>query len=245
LLEMKPLRFGLADGKADGFMVLDGRKDVPAAQIDMAFEKLSLKSFFNGKKFGALSNGVFDARTKLTGDGASMAKILGNSNGRIAVVLPSGQVSLLLVRAADLDVKLIPLLVGKDKTTNIRCGVGDFAVNNGMLNSQIFVLDTEASNIKGKAQINLKNEAMDASIEARSKDPSLLALQSKILIVGKLRDPHVTIDPLSTGVRGAAAVALAALAPVVAFLPFIEPGTGKNSNCSALLSQVEPAAGKK
>jgi uncharacterized protein involved in outer membrane biogenesis len=245
LLDLKPLRFGLADGKADGYVVIDGRKDIPAAQIDMAFQKLSLKSFFNGKKFGALSDGVFDARTQLSGNGASMAKILGDSNGRVAVVLPGGKVSLLLVRAAAQDVKLIPLLVGKDKTTNIRCGVGDFAVNNGMLNSQIFVLDTEASNIKGNAQINLKDEAIDASIDARSKDPSLLALQSKILIVGKLRDPHVTIDPLSTGVRGAAAVALAALAPVVAFLPFIEPGTGKNSNCSALLSQVEPAAGGK
>lgn len=226
-------------------MVLDGRKDVPAVQIDMVFQKLSLKPFFDGKKFGALSDGVFDARTKLSGNGASMATILGDSNGRLAVVLPNGQISLLLVRAADLDVKLIPLLVGKDKTTNIRCGVGDFAVNDGMLNSQIFVLDTEASNIKGKAQINLKDEAIDASIEARSKDPSLLALQSKILIVGKLRDPHVTIDPLSTGVRGAAAVALGAVAPVVAFLPFIDLGTGKNSNCSALLAQVEPAAGAK
>ena len=148
--------------------------------------------------------------------------------------------------AANLDIaKMAPLFFGKDKTTDIRCGAGDFVVADGLLTSQVFVLDTEASNLQGKAMINLKDETINASIEARPKDPSLLALQSKVLIAGKLRSPAVTIDPLSTGMRGAAAIALGAIAPVLAFLPFIEPATGKDSNCSALLQYVEPAAGVK
>lgn len=246
LLELKPLRFGVADGTTEGFIVLDGRNDVPAVKTDLYFKHLSLQPFFTGSSFASFSKGTFDARAQLAGTGASLADVLGDSNGRMGVAMAGGQISLLLVRAANQDVaKIIPLFFGKDKTTRIRCGVGDFAVNDGLLTSQVFVLDTDASNLRGKARINMKDEAINAAIEARPKDISLLALQSKILVVGKLRSPDVTIDPLSTGVRGAAAVALGAVAPALAFLPFFELPTGKDSNCSALLQYVEPAAGKK
>jgi len=38
--------------------------------------------------------------------------------------------------------------------------------------------------------------------------------------------------------RGAAAVALGALNPLLAFVPFIETGPGKDSDCAQLLRQV-------
>ena len=44
--------------------------------------------------------------------------------------------------------------------------------------------------------------------------------------------------------RGAAALALGALNPLLAFIPFVETGPGKDSDCAQLLAQVKAAGVK-
>lgn len=235
LLTLNPLHFGVAEGKAEGSLVLDGRKDIPGVEMNIALRELSLKPFFEGSKFAAFSEGHFGGRLDLAGTGASLATILGDSNGHIIITTAGGKISLLLVEAVNLNIaKMLPLFFGKDKTTAIRCGLGDFSVNDGLLTSRIFVLDTEHTKLKGDARISLKDETINAAIEARPKDLSLLSLQSRILVKGKLHSPTVTIDPIPTGIRGAAAAALAVIAPPAAILPFIEPGSGNDADCAAL-----------
>ncbi len=239
-LDLAPLHFGVAEGTADGFLSLNGQKDVPHIKTDLTLRKLSLKRFFSGSAFAEFSKGTFNGRVQLAGGGQSFAKFLGNSDGRVVVTLSAGKISLLLIEATDIDIaELMPLFFGKDKTTDIRCGIGDFTVDNGHLKSKVFVLDTEDTNVRGKAAIDLKDETIDASIDAHPKDPSILSLQSKILVVGKLGDPTVTLDPATTGVRGAGAVLLGALNPLAAIIPFIGLGTGEDSDCQQLFEDAK------
>lgn len=239
LLRFKPLEFGVADGRVAGFIELNGRKNVPYIKTDLDLKKLSLKRFFKGSNFEEFSKGTFGGRIELAGSGRSSAEFLGNSNGRVVAVMSGGKISLKLVEAIDLDIaELTPLIFGEDRTTNIRCGVGDFAVRKGVLNSRVFVLDTTDTTIKGDAKINMKTEKLDVEIDAKPKDVSIFSLQSKIKVSGKMSDPKIMIDPMSTFLRGAGAVLLGAIAPPAALLPFIEIGLGKDNDCSKLIGST-------
>lgn len=240
LLRFKPLEFGVADGRVSGFIELDGRKNVPYIKTDLDLQRLSLKRFFKGSSFEEFSKGTFGGRVELAGSGRSSAEFLGNSNGRVVAVMSGGKISLKLIEAVDLDIaELTPLLLGDDKTTDIRCGVGDFAVRKGVLDSRVFVLDTTDTTIKGEAKINLKTEKMDVEIDAKPKDVSIFSIQSKIKMTGKMSDPTIMIDPMSTFLRGAGAVLLGAIAPPAALLPFIEVGLGKDNDCLKLISSTK------
>ena len=240
LLRFKPLEFGAADGRVAGFLELDGRKEMPYIKTDLDFQSLSLKRFFKGSSFEEFSKGTFGGRVELAGPGRSSAEFLGNSNGRIVAVMSGGKISLKLVEAIDLDIaELAPLMLGEDKTTDIRCGVGDFAVRKGILDSRVFVLDTTDTSIKGDAKINMNTEKIDVEIDAKPKDVSIFSIQSKIKVTGKMSDPKIMIDPMSTFLRGAGAVLLGAIAPPAALLPFIEVGLGKDNDCSKLIGSTK------
>ncbi len=240
LLRFELLEFGVADGRVKGMLEMDGRKATPFVKTYLDFAKLSLKRFFKGSSFEEFSKGTFGGRIELAGAGTSSAEVLGNSNGRIVAVMSGGKISLKIIEAADLDLaQLTPLLLGKDKTTDIRCGVGDFAVRHGILVSRVFVLDTADTTIKGDAKINLKNETLDVEVDAKPKDASIFSVQSKISVTGKISEPTIMIDPISLLLRGAGAVLLGAVAPPAALLPFIEVGVGKDSNCATLINSTK------
>lgn len=245
VLTIDPVNLGFARGQATGKLVLDGSKDTPDVTVDISLKKLSLKSFFTDTRFESLTRGLFGGRIQIRGQGKSLASVLASSNGRITAVMSGGQVSLLIIEAAGLDIaESTVLLLDKDKTTHIRCAVGDFQVKNGVLNSDVFVLDTNDTNVQGRAQINLRDETIDAQIKAHLKDPSLLAARTPITISGRLKRPSIGLSPGELGGRGAVAAVLGVvLTPVAAVIPFIELGLGEDSDCGALIAQTrKPAA---
>jgi AsmA family protein len=242
LLQLQPLVFGAAGGTVEGMVELDGRKDLSRVKMNLSLKEMSLARFFTGAVFEDFSRSHFGGKITLQGPGRSMAQVLGHSDGRVVLIVTGGKISLFLIEAADIDIaELVPLL-GRDRTTDIRCGIGDFNVENGLLTSRVFVFDTVDSRLDGNVRVNLKNETIDASLNAHPKDPSLLALQSKILVRGSMGNPRVMIDPVSTGLRGLGAVVLGSLAPVAALLPFIGLGGGKDADCNRLIAELQGPA---
>ena len=155
--------------------------------------------------------------------------------------MSGGTISLLLVEASDLDIgQALPLFMGKDKATPIRCGVMDFDVKNGILKSKIFVLDTADSLLLGNVGIDMKRELISAKLDSKPKDNSLLSAQTPIIVSGELKKPSIGIDPARAGARGAAAAILGTLlTPFAAIIPFIEAGDVQNANCRALINEAK------
>ncbi len=252
LLRLDPLKFGVSNGTIDGTLQLNGREKTPDVEMNLALRRLSLKQFFEGTSFESLSEGRFGGRIDLKGQGKSLAEVLATSDGRISVTMSGGQISLMLVEAAGIDIaEVTPLLLGSDATTRIRCAVGDFKVQDGVLNSDIFVFDTTDSNIQGDAAINLKEETINARIQTNPKDQSILALKTPVIVSGKLKSPSIGLEPLELGARGVGAAILGAIFPPAAIIPFIELGLGEDSDCRELISaarqhaeQPKPEAGK-
>lgn len=242
VLELKPLQFGVAGGDIKGNLVLDGRHELPAVNADMAVKRVNLKQFFSqDSSLKSLSSGYFGGVIQLTGNGKSVADVLAGSNGKVTLVMNGGKIDLLLVEAMGLDLgDAIPLLLGDDKSTDIRCMVGDFKIQNGLLNSDILVLDTTDSNINGDLKINLKNEMLNGKIETHPKDFSILSARTPILLDGTLKQPSISLDKEELLIKGVAAVALGALlTPAGALLPTIEWGLGEDSDCAKLTRQAQ------
>lgn len=241
VLRLEPFEAILADGKVDGVVEVDARTDIPPMKIQLNLRNLSLNRFFENTRFAATTKGLLGGKLSLSGKGQSLADVLGTSDGDIALIVSGGQISLLLVEASDVDLgEALPLFLGKDKSTRIRCGVADFDVNNGQLSSKTFVLDTEDSMLVGDIGINLQDEKINARLDAKPKDGSILSARIPITLSGSLKSPVVGLDSEKTAVRGATAIALGALLnPFAALLVFVDSGDTKNSDCSALINEVE------
>ena len=241
LLKLNPLKVVLADGTIDGTVEVDAKKDVPPMKVNLNLRKLSLGQFFANTRFAKTSEGLFGGKVNLAGAGASLADVLATSNGELALIMSGGKISQLLVEASDLDIaQAVPLFLGKDKATTIRCGVTDFEVKDGILDSKVVVLDTHDSVLVGNVSINLKRETINAKLDAKPKDSSIFSVQAPIVLSGQLKSPSIGLDGKKAGRRGTAAVLLGSLlTPFAAILPFIERGDAENVDCRELLKNAQ------
>ena len=240
-LQLNPLSVVLADGTVDGTIDIDARPDIPPMTMNLNLRRLSLTQFFADTRFEETTKGFFGGNIALKGTGASLADVLATSNGNMEIIMAGGKISQLLIEASDVDIgEAVPLFLGRDKSTTIRCGVIDFDVKDGMLKSKTVVLDTNDSLLLGKVGVDLKREKLNVRLDAKPKDDSILSARVPITVSGDLKSPSIGVDSEKAGMRGAAAIALGTLVtPFAALLAFIEHGDTKNADCRALIEKAK------
>lgn len=240
ILKLDPLHLVLADGRVEGSIEIDANPALPPMKMNLKLRQLNITQFFEGTRFESNTKGLFGGKVSLAGEGASLAEVLATSNGDLALIMSGGEISLLLIEAADLDIgQALPLFFGKDKSTRINCGVMNFNVKDGMLTSNVVALDTKDSLLVGNVDIDLKDEVIDARLDAKPKDNSLFSLRIPITITGNLKSPSVGIDKEKTARRGGAAIALGVLlTPFAALLAFVEDGDAPDADCRALIREA-------
>jgi len=133
--------------------------------------------------------------------------------------------------------EIIKYLLGGDRNATIRCAVADFKVTDGVMKTNVFVFDTTDTNITGEGVINLQNETLDLRLIPLPKDKSILSIRSPLNAKGSFKNPDFAPDKGALAARGGAALLLGALVnPLVALIPLIETGPGKNSDCQELIA---------
>lgn len=244
-LTLAPLTFGIAKGRINAKVILDGRASPITSSVELNAQRLDLKQLFRNSKFAAESAGQIGGYAKLSGYGNSIADMLGSSNGSLGVAMSAGQVSNLMMEYLGLDLAeaLKFKLIG-DREIQVRCGVADFAVKQGIMQTRLLVLDTSDTNVTGKGQIDLDKERIAMELLAHPKDMSILSARVPIRLSGSFSDLSATPDGHALIAKGAVAIALGTLlSPLAALVPLVEMGGGKDSDCKELLSSV-PAIGK-
>jgi len=249
LLTLTPVKFGTANGDVSAQMTINARVSPVKIEGDFTFRKLSLARLFEKMEIGDPANnrGYIGGVAKLKGTGKSLRDMLSTSNGTIGIGMEGGELSNLLIALMGLDIaKSLGFLLSGDEPVKIRCIIGDFAVKDGIMQSNALVIDTEESNVQGAGTINLKNEEMNVTIEANPKDVSALSLRAPLYITGTLKHPDVAIDPAVLVARGGVAATLSAvLTPLAAWVGFIDPGLGEDSDCAQLIKDMQAYTGKK
>ena len=239
VLSLEPLEFGIAGGRLAGTIRLDGNQEPIRGDVNMRVQNLQLAKLFPTVKQAQGSIGDLDGLIELSGSGDTVGKLLGTANGKIGVFIDSGQISQFLMELVALDLWDVARIKLKgDKQIDIRCAIADFGVKDGVMQTNALVFDTAVVNIGGSGTINLKNEQMDLTLKPEPKDRSIASLKSPLYIRGTFGKPEVGPDMGRLAAKGAGAIVMGILNPLLAVLPLLEEGKGKDSPCVQLIAQA-------
>jgi AsmA protein len=125
-----------------------------------------------------------------------------------------------------------------DEQIAIRCAIADFAVKDGLMQTNAFVVDTAVVRVDGGGVVNLKNEQMDLRLSPKPKDSSIASLNSPLFLQGTFSDPKVSPDVGKLAAKGAGALVLGIINPLLAVLPLFKEGKEQDSNCGKLIAEA-------
>jgi AsmA family protein len=113
----------------------------------------------------------------------------------------------------------------------LRCAVMDLAVKGGTAKTSTFVIDASDSvlSVEGSADLGKERLALTARTEPRDASP--FTLRTPVDIGGTFLDPTVRLRPGPLAGRAAVAVALGAINPLLALIPFVDPGGDPEGGC--------------
>ena len=245
VLRFEPLRFRIAGGQVTANIRLDGNQKPAAGKANIQLAGLNLRQLAPTSDKMKDPLGTLFGRIDIAGRGTSMADLFATADGRLAMLVSGGKISNLLVELGGLDVaEALRIVATRDVQVQLRCAVADLTIKGGVATPQVLVIDTSDTIVRGEGTLDFKSEKLDLVTYPEPKDPSPFVLRSPITITGTLKDPHVRPKLGPIAARGAAALALGAINPLLAFIPFIETGPGKDSDCGELLQRVKSAGVK-
>ena len=239
VLTLDPLEFGTAGGKLAGPIRLDGRASPIRAEAKILMRDLQLSKLFPTVEVSRASVGAVSGLIDLAGSGNSVAGMLGSANGKLGVYVDGGEVSKMVMELIALDLwNLAKVALRGDEPVEIRCAIADFDVKDGLMKANALVFDTTVMNITGEGTINLRDETINLKIVPHPKARSLASLRSPLYIAGTLSQPKVSRDLRRIAEKGAGALVLGILNPLLAVLPLIYEGKGRDSNCGKLIAEA-------
>ena len=176
LLRLEPLRFGVAGGKLESDIRLDGGKQPMQSRVKMSARGFKLKQLFPGFAPMQTSFGELNGDASLSGSGNSVAKILGGADGELKMLINDGAISKGLTEIAGLNVGnyLVTKLFGDDEV-KINCAAADFGLQKGLMTSRLFVFDTENALVNVDGTELRKREARSRCHPAQQGLADLLA----------------------------------------------------------------------
>ena len=238
-LRLAPLKFGMAGGTLEADIALNGATTPLQGKASLTARGLKLKELVPGFEPMQTSLGELNGDADLSGQGNSVAALLGTADGSMQLAINDGTVSRSLMEIAGLNVGnyLITRLFGDDEA-QINCAVADLEFKQGVMTTPIFVVDTENAIIEVDGTVNFASEEMDLDIDPESKGMRIFSLRSPLYVRGTFADPSPGVHAGPLALRGTGMLALGALTPAAGLLALIAPSGEQTSQCQALLEST-------
>jgi uncharacterized protein involved in outer membrane biogenesis len=237
MLTIQPVKLTVGFGAIESNVTLNARGDKLQTEVKGKIDKVPFKRLVAGTPFEEETAGTFFGRVNLTTAGNSVAEMAAHADGGITILMEQGRISNLMMELFGIDfAESLQKLIGTDPSIPVRCTIADFIVSDGVVKTQLFLMDTTDTNVLMEGQVNLATEALDLRLTAHPKDFSPFSARNPIKIEGNLKKPRPYPEPAPLIARGAASVALGALlTPAAALIPWIELGLAEDSACHALV----------
>jgi len=239
-LSLEPLRFGVAGGKLDAQIRLNGQATPLEGRAKLTARNFKLKQLFPTFELMKTSFGELNGDADLAGRGNSVAALLGSANGELKMLINDGAISRSLMEIAGLNVG--NYVIGKmfgDKEVKINCAAADFGIKTGLATTRLFVFDTENAIVYIDGTANMASEQLDLTITPESKGLRLFSLRSPLYVQGKFIKPEAGVKAVPLMLRGAGMVALGVVAgPAAGLLALVAPSGGEPNQCAPLLEQM-------
>lgn len=189
--------------------------------------------------------GALDAEFDVRGTGDSTGQILSTLNGRLDLTLRDGTLSHLATEAAGLDLAQgLGVIIRGDRPLPLRCARIQATARNGIVRTDLGVIDNADSTLLLAGELNLKDETLALVVTSKPKDFSPLSLRTPITVRGTLAQPRIGVDGGKLlGKVGVAAALGAALGPIAALIPLIDVGRKEAGDpCAAATPTTPPNA---
>lgn len=141
-------------------------------------------------------SGKAAATLQFSGIGNSPHTIMSTLVGVITVTAAKGEIIGNAVSGISSALAAIFSPQGQDSTIN--CLGARFIVRGGVMSDNGILLDSAASAVAAKGNVNLGNETVDMTLYAKTKLVDVGGLVPPLLISGPLSDPHYKVDAVGT-----------------------------------------------
>jgi uncharacterized protein involved in outer membrane biogenesis len=252
VLSLAPLNFGVAGGRVATELRIDGSGSPAKGNLKLSARGLRLSELFPKAESMRASLGQLSGDAKVSAAGNSFAALAAGANGELKALISQGTVSEFIMEAIGLNAgRVVVNKLFGDKQVKLNCLAADIDIKQGLMQPQVFVLDTEDAIVQVDGNISLAKETLDLDIRPRSKGLRLFSLRSPLYVKGTFKDPDVGVNKSAIALRAGAAVALGAIAvPLAGLAALTHTGPDQDSPCASLLAEarkapVAPAAGQR
>ena len=244
LLTLDPLALSAAGGDLEANISLDGRTDPMHGEATLSLRHLKLSKLFPTVDLMHTSLGQINGDAALKGDGNSVARLLGTSDGEVKLLVNNGAVSKLLLEEAGLNIgNIIVTKLAGDKPEEINCAAADMVAKDGVWRPRLFFVDAETMRIDVDGSINLKDETLDLEMHPHSKGIRVLSLRSPLYLRGTLKHPDAGVEKGPLLARGVGAAVLGVVAaPAAALAALVAPSHENENACTGVLASMRKPA---
>jgi uncharacterized protein involved in outer membrane biogenesis len=238
-VDITRLNFGVGRGTLAGHATLIPAGHALKANAAVSVRDVDLSHLLNATH-AFHGTGIVGGGFRLTGTGDSIAALVGHGSGGVELYMRNGgDISSLLPDLLGLEFTNAFLsAIGIPQRTNVDCFVAALPLNDGVLNTRLFVLQTEEARTTGAGDIDFRNDTINYSVTTRSTHFSVGSLPGPINITGKLSSPAIAPGGEIIG-RAAGATALGILGGPLAILPTIQFGVGRSEACAQAVGGLE------
>lgn len=243
-LHLNPLRFGVAKGRIDTQVDLDGHTDPLNARIHATVDGLKLSALFPKVALMDKSLGRMDGAFALASRGDSIASMLASSSGEARLYVRDGTLSkqLLDLAALNLGSVIVTKLFGADKEVKLRCAMADFGIKNGMAQTRSVKLSTNEAVVEAVGTVDFGHEYINLRVKPESLQWKFFSLRTPLTVRGPFIDPKVGFEVGPLLARAGAAIVAAVAAPTaLALVPITVPAAEDDAECAQLLARADEA----
>ena len=193
-LAVDPVQLNIPGGSFTLAATLKPDPRAPEASVRAVMEKFDFGVLVRRADPKADMGGFINLDVDLKSSADSFDKLMTNGNGYFDF---SGRLENLEAGIIDLwAVNVIAAVAtGKDKKpSEINCVIGRWTMKEGLLSSDIFLIDTTKIRICGKGQVDFKKETIDLKMAPTPKKPEFFSLATPIEVRGNFDDFGVGVQ---------------------------------------------------
>jgi len=235
------LKMASAKGELVGEFIVDaGAGATPEVTIKLKAPHFELAELFAAEGSTAAVEGPLAADILLQGQGDSVAQLMATLNGHVSLLAEDGSADASMFEALDLFVGGLSAMFGsifteQSSKTKINCAICDMKIQNGVMTTQLAVLDTQYSTVFVEGQVDLGKEQLDIKVSPEAKGVTL-SVAFPVRLKGQFSKPAVEVEKTGALIKTGELWATVAYPPA-ALVKFSDLGDGKQNPCVSMVAE--------
>ncbi|MDE1901795.1 MAG: AsmA family protein [Alphaproteobacteria bacterium] len=192
VLTLSPMTAFIGDKKVEADVRLDAAQSPAQLRVGLTGDAVDLGDLQKLGDMAPFMSGQASANIQLQGQGDSMHAIAASLGGVITVTAEKGEIIGNALSGVSSALAAVFNPAGGDNAIN--CLAVRFIAKNGVLNDNGILIDSAASTVAGKGNVNLGAETVDLTLNAKTKLVDVGGLVPALLVGGTLSDPRYSVN---------------------------------------------------